>query len=222
MNTQNKIIIPEISVIICSYNHEKWIERCIKSLLIQKNIKKNQFEIILVNDASKDNTKKILRKYSKFKNLNIINNKKNIGLPGSLNKGIKKSIGRYIVRVDSDDYVNKYFLFLMKFFLDIYKNFQAVEVDYFKVDSKDKIITFSKYKKESIACGIMFRRESLFNLGLYNKKFKMREGHDLRKRFLERFKMGKLNLPLYNYRMHSLNRTKKKNIKNYNEMLKKI
>ena len=55
----------------------------------------------------------------------------------------------------------------------------------------------------------MFRRECLFELGLYNEKFKMREGHDLRKRFLENnFNLGHLELPLYKYRKHDTNRTK--------------
>ena len=61
--------MPEISVIVCIYNHGAWIERCIRSLILQKNIKQDKFEIIIVNDASKDYTKKILTKFKKIKNI---------------------------------------------------------------------------------------------------------------------------------------------------------
>jgi hypothetical protein len=68
----------------------------------------------------------------------------------------------------------------------------------------------------------MFRKECLFEVGLYNNKFKMREGHDLRKRFEEKFSIGHLNIPLYKYRFHEKNRTKnKKSLIKYEKMLKK-
>ena len=76
--------------------------------------------------------------------------------------------------------------------------------------------------EEEIACGLMFRKECLFEVGLYNNKFKMREGHDLRKRFEEKFSIGHLNIPLYKYRFHEKNRTKnKKSLIKYEKMLKK-
>lgn len=115
-NVEKKDNLPDISIIVCSYNHVAWIERCIRSLLNQNYIKKSNYEIILVNDNSKDETKKLLKNFTDIFNLKIITNKKNLGLPKSLNKAIKVSTGRYIVRVDSDDYVSRNFLFLMKLF----------------------------------------------------------------------------------------------------------
>jgi len=219
MSTKKKIL-PEVSIIICAYNHEKWIKKCLLSLIAQKYLKKKTFEIILVNDFSKDGTKNLLKSFKKIKNLRIINNSKNIGLPSSINKAIHLSRGKYLVRVDSDDYVNKYFLMLMKLFLDSYKKYQAVEVDYLKVDERNNIIS-NDQKKEKIACGIMFRRECLYEVGLYNTKFKMREGHELRRRFTNKFKIGKLTLPLYYYRMHAKNRTKSKKVIDYDKILKR-
>tara|TARA_Y100000741_G_scaffold344620_1_gene309379 strand:+ start:1076 stop:1732 length:657 start_codon:yes stop_codon:yes gene_type:complete len=216
-----KKILPSISVIVSLYNHEKWIERCLRSLINQKIIKKNSFEIIVVNDNSKDGSLKILSKFKKINNIRIINNKKNLGLPKSLNKALKVSYGKYIVRVDSDDYVNEYFLFLMKIFLDLNKKYQAVEVDYLKVNDKEKIISYNNASKNNIACGIMFRKECIFDIGLYNKNFKMREGHELRKRFMKIYKIARIELPLYKYRMHSKNRTKLSHkLKIYDKLLK--
>ena len=92
-----------VSVIVPVYNQEKYIGRCLRSLLAQ-DFPKNEYEIIVINDGSTDRTSYGLEL---FKNdIVLINNKKNKGLPYSLNQGIRKSKSKFIVRVDSDDYVN--------------------------------------------------------------------------------------------------------------------
>ena len=151
--------LADISVLICSFNHAAWIERCIRSLLNQNYLNSNDFEIILIDDFSKDETQQILKNFKDIPNLKIIRNKKNLGLPKSLNKGIKLARGRYLVRVDSDDYVSRSLLFLMKLFLDMNRNYQAVAVDYVKVDQFEKMISRENCQKKEIACGIMYRRE---------------------------------------------------------------
>ena len=105
-----------ISVIVCTYNHAKWIERCLRSLLNQDFINENDFEVILVDDCSEDSTSSILEKFSNEKNLKIIFNEQNMGLPSSINKAMQESVGRYIVRVDSMITFREHF-FHMKFFL---------------------------------------------------------------------------------------------------------
>jgi glycosyltransferase involved in cell wall biosynthesis len=210
----------EISVIICNYNHDKWIERSVRSLLNQEMIGTDEFEIIIVDDFSTDNSKLILQKFEKTKNIQTIYNKKNLGLPNSINKAIKASFGRYIVRVDSDDYVSRKFLFFLKYFLEQNREYQGVACDYLIVDQNEEIVKKIKSSKEEIACGIMFRRECLFDLGLYNSKFKMREGHELMKRFRKKFKLAYLEFPLYKYRKHNTNRTNnKKKLDYYNKIL---
>ena len=214
--------LPDITVVVCTFNHGAWIERCIRSLLNQKFIKKDDFEIILIDDKSTDSTKKILKNFSDLENLKIHSNKKNIGLPKSLNKAIKLSKGRYVTRVDSDDYVQRNFLFLSKLFLDMNREYQAVAVDYIKVDNFETVLSKENCLKNEIACGIMYRKECLINIGLYNEKFKMREGHEINQRFKKKFKIGRLELPLYKYRMHEKNRTKNlKRVNYFDKLLKK-
>ena len=214
--------LPDITVVVCTYNHGAWIERCIRSLLNQKFIKKDDFEIILIDDKSTDSTKKILQNFSDLENLIIHSNKKNIGLPKSLNKAIKLSKGRYVTRVDSDDYVQRNFLFLSKLFLDMNREYQAVAVDYIKVNNFETVLSKENCLKNEIACGIMYRKECLINIGLYNEKFKMREGHEINQRFKKKFKIGRLELPLYKYRMHEKNRTKNlKRVNYFDKLLKK-
>ena len=72
----NKKYLPDISIIVCAYNHSKWIERCLRSLNHQDNIKDWEYEIIIINDCSKDDTKKILRKFKNLSNLKVIKIKK--------------------------------------------------------------------------------------------------------------------------------------------------
>ena len=83
----------DVSVIICAYNHEKWIERSIRSVLNQTLVSGNSFEILVVNDASQDATKEIIEKFIDHPNIIIINNKRNLGLPASINIAIKQSSG---------------------------------------------------------------------------------------------------------------------------------
>jgi len=215
--------LSDISVIVCAYNHEKWIERCIRSLNNQSFINRQDFEVIIVNDGSTDNTYKILKNLKDLKFLKIINNKKNIGLAKSINKAIKLSSGRYIVRVDSDDYVSRNFLYILKFFLDKNREYQAVATDYYKVSENENIISKINCLKEEIACGVMFRKEALIGIGMYNEKFVMREGHELKKRFQKKYKIARLELPLYKYRQHNKNRTttKRKTLKLFDKKLKK-
>jgi glycosyltransferase involved in cell wall biosynthesis len=217
----NKIFFPDISVIVCTYNHEKWIERCIRSIINQTNIKRNKWELIIVDDFSKDSTKEILKPYKKIENINFIHNRKNLGLPKSLNIALKKAKGRYVVRVDSDDYIARNYLFVSSLFLEMNPEYQAVATDYVEVNNHEQKIKKVNCLKKQIACGVMFRKECLFDIGMYNEKFKMREGHELRTRFEKKFQIGRIEFPMYKYRKHENNRTKnKKEIKRYENYLK--
>jgi len=217
---KTKAISPDVSVIVCAFNHGKWIERCLRSLINQDFIKKEDYEVIIIDDCSKDYTQKVLKNF-KFNNFRFYKNKKNLGLPKSLNKAIKLFFGKYVVRVDSDDFVRRNFIYLTRLFLNLNREYQAVAVDYYKVNNNEEYISKNSAQKKEIACGVMFRKECLFDIGLYNPKFKMREGHEIKKRFQKKHSIGYLNLPLYKYRFHEKNRTKNtKILKKYDRKLK--
>ena len=94
----------KLSIIIPIYNSQKYLKNCFDSILNQINRSQKNIEIILINDASTDNSKKICKIYkNKFNFINFIDNKKNLGVSVSRNKGIKKSKGEYILFLDSDD-----------------------------------------------------------------------------------------------------------------------
>lgn len=92
--------MPQISIIITAYNAEKTIERCLNSIL---DTKYNDYEIILINDGSKDNTEEVIQLFATDKIKYFT--KPNSGVADSRNFGIEKASGDYITFVDSDDYV---------------------------------------------------------------------------------------------------------------------
>ena len=195
---------PKVSVIIPTFNQEKYLGRCLRSLMDQ-SMKRMDYEIIVVNDGSKDKTKFAANLFKE--EIKLINNKKNMGLPYSINKGILSAKGRYVVRVDSDDYVNKEFLNIPYNFLSSNEELDAISCDYLLVDDKEKVIKRENSNKKPIGCGIMFRLEQLLELGLYDNKFLVHEDKDLRYRFLKKFKIYRIPLPLYRYRKHEKNIT---------------
>lgn len=208
MNEEKRDYLPDISIIVACYNQGKWLERCVRSLSHQNGFNTDEVEILVIDDGSTDMTDEVLENLIILKNIRVFRNQANQGLPFSLNFAIRKARGRYVVRVDSDDYVQRNFLFVMKLFLDLNRHYQAVAVDYIKVDQFENVIGRSNCFEEQIACGILFRKECLFEAGLYNTEFQMREGHELRQRFEKKYKIARLEFPFYRYRFHDKNRTK--------------
>ena len=93
----------KFSVIVPVYNSEKYIEKCILSLLEQNY---SDFELILVNDCSSDNSLNICNKYAEqFDNILVLNQPVNKGVSAARNIGIESAKGQYVMFVDSDDFV---------------------------------------------------------------------------------------------------------------------
>lgn len=94
----------DLSIIIPVYNVEKYLKKCIDSVLNMNDI---DYEIILINDGSTDNSKMICEEYEQsYPYIHLIN-KKNSGLSDARNVGLTKAKGEYIAFLDSDDYVKK-------------------------------------------------------------------------------------------------------------------
>jgi len=92
---------PKVSVLMPAYNAEKYIGEAIESILNQTF---KDFEFIIINDGSTDNTAKIVRKYANHdKRIKFIDNKNNRGIVAVLNQGLDLCTGKYIARMDSDD-----------------------------------------------------------------------------------------------------------------------
>lgn len=91
----------KFSIIVPIFNGEQVIEKCIRSVI---NLNYDNWELILINDGSKDTTKHICEKYIKERKIVLIN-KKNGGVSETRNVGIQKATGEYVIFLDADDYL---------------------------------------------------------------------------------------------------------------------
>ena len=210
----------KVSIIVPVYNVEKYLEKCLDSLVNQsfKNI-----EIIIVNDGSTDNSEKIINKYcQKYHNIKYLK-KKNGGLSSARNYGLKFAKGEYILFVDSDDYIDNNMVELM--YNAIIKDDNDIVVCEFnydygnkKVRSNSNLDYTSDLKKKYLltppmACIRLYKR-NIFN----NIKFK--EGiyyEDLEinpKMVLYTKKISFINKALYNYVIHDNSIMRSKNFNN--------
>ena len=205
----------KLTKIIPCYNEDKYIEKFIISVNSQPFHDK---QIIVVDDGSEDRTDYALELF--IDEIVLIKHEKNLGLPAALNKGIKASKANYIVRVDGDDYVNEYFLFLLNQFLEQNKYMDAIACDYLMVDNNEEVIFRKNCEKNPIGCGIMFKSSHLFKIGLYDENFLRHEDKDLRRRFEKKFKIHRIKMPLYRYRRHEHNITNDEKVMDYH--LKKL
>ena len=210
----------KISIIIPVHNQEKYIGRCIRSLLNQ-SLDQSLFEIIIINDGSTDRTKFALDLF-KGDLIKLINLDRNYGLPYALNIGINNALGKYIIRVDSDDYVNSNYLLFLLNFLEYNRYMDAVACDYYLIDKNEKVISRKNPLKDPIGCGILFKKKQLIELGLYDSKMKLNEEKELMIRFLKKYNIHRLEMPLYRYRKHDKNMTNNKELlKKFDDKLKK-
>ena len=202
---------PKVSVVMPVYNEEKFLDKSIQSILNQTF---KDFEFIIVNDCSKDNSRKIIEKYKKIdKRIILINNKKNKNFPEVRNIGIRASKGKYIANMDGDDIshpkrIEKQFNYLEKnhyIFLvgssAIYINEEGVEINRFRKYDNYKLLAWRLPKSCSIIDpSTMFRNEGF----LYGSGFGGAVDYNF---YLDLLEKGKnlTNLPefLVKYRLHA-------------------
>lgn len=199
--------IPEVSIIVTNYNYGKFIDRCLRSCLNQTE----QVEVIVVDDCSTDETKEVIKPF--LKDITFIENEKNLGVAGSANVGIRAARGRFVFRVDADDYISKDMAYFMKTYLQNNRDAFCVSCDYTLVDEHEEKIERKYAEDEPVSCGIMYRKDLLLEHGAYNEDFRHREEEELRKRLGEYYKIHHLRIPFYRYRRHSHNKTLSKEYK---------
>ncbi len=211
--------LPMISVVIAVHNGEKYIGRCIRSILNQ-SLPRSAYEVIVVNDGSTDKTEFALRLFEN--DLKVFNHVEKRGLPASLNTGIKNALGQFVVRLDADDYVHEEYLNILSLHLRMNAKMDAVACDYILVDDHENVLETKNCLDEPIGCGIMFRIDQLVDVGLYDDQFLSREDEDLQIRFLKKYKIDRIQLPLYRYRRHESNMTNDlARMKQFKEVLNK-
>lgn len=215
---EKEIIInrPKVTVYITNYNYGRFIGQAIESVFKQKF---SDWELLVIDDGSTDNSMDVLKKYESNPKIEIIF-QENKGLPISNNIAIRASSGEYLMRLDADDYLDENALLVLSNILDTHSDFGLVYPDYYRIDEKGEIIDIERRNKvgEDItlydvpahgAC-TMIRKTCLEELDGYSEDITCQDGYDLWIRFIKRYKIYNVNLPLFYYRQHGKNLTKDK------------
>lgn len=144
---------PKVSIIIPVYNSEMFIEKCIDSVLEQSF---NEYEIILINDGSKDGSKQILDEYKeRYPEKIVVIHQENMGVSKTRNNAIKMAKGRYIMFIDNDDYIDKDYVEV--FVKEIEEqDFDVVLGGYRRPNENGKIIKELKLPQEEWAKFMIF------------------------------------------------------------------
>lgn len=205
---KEKLKTPEISVIMPTYNSEKYLSAAIDSILAQtfKN-----FELLIIDDMSTDNTRSIVKQY-KDTRIKLIDGPCR-GIAAALNVGINIARGKYIARMDSDDIsLNTRFYEQVKF-LRTHPDISLCSTPIIFFDGQSDIKTVGKkYSPAEVKAAllfatpifhptVMFRREDFKNNNLlYDEEWKAAEDYELWSRAAQKLQMSVLETPLLKYR----------------------
>jgi glycosyltransferase involved in cell wall biosynthesis len=202
-----------VSIYIVNHNYAKYLEQSINSVLNQdfKN-----YHLMIIDNGSTDNSQEILQKFQNQEEIDVIF-RKNKGLTVANNIALKMSQGRYIMRLDADDYLEPNALRLMFQKLEDNPELALVFPDYWNVDETGKIINRVRrhdFNEEVTLLDLpahgactMIRREILEDLGGYDENFSRQDGFDLWLKTVHKFKVSNINKPLFYYRRHNNNLT---------------
>jgi glycosyltransferase involved in cell wall biosynthesis len=179
------------------YNSQETIERAVDSA-INQTLDQNTYSILIINDGSTDDSLEIV---SRYKDIQVLETDHQ-GSIAALNIGIQEVETPYVIYLDSDDWFEPLILktmynrFLSKSSTDF------VYCDYFEVVNSTRIlVSTQKNIFNTLAAGIMFSKESLLSVGLYDESLIFSE-YDLLMKLLPSSEYHHISQPMYNYFRH--------------------
>lgn len=205
---------PRISVNICCYNSGKFIKETLESVLRQSF---EDFEIVIIDDGSQDNTKNIIESFGDSRIRYFY--QENQGLSFSRNKAVSLSRGEYIALLDHDDIWESEKLYLQAGILDNNTEVGVVFSDGYVIKNENKrLFRFFKnskpyrgrvenhlFKANWIVCSTLVVRKNLLESEKFSSAYKIIEEYDLLLRLSLITKFDYVNRPLVRYRIHSFN-----------------
>lgn len=204
---------PEVTVLLCAFNAEKFIRESIDSILDQTY---QNFELLVIDDASTDRTQEIIEKISDNR-IRVIKNKRNIGLTKSLNVGLKEAKGIFIARQDADDISEINRLKNQVEYLRENSDIGIVGGQYTLIDKNSKKIDTLVISKPSgldalriylaidnpfVHGAVTFRKAEIEQLGGYNEEFITNQDIELWSRALRKYKGFNLTCKVMRLRVH--------------------
>lgn len=226
-----------VSVVLPVYNGEKYIRESINSVINQTY---DNWELIIVDDCSTDNTLNIIKEYEhKDPRIRVIHNKTNKKLPASLNVGFSNTKGEFLTWTSDDNVYKQDALLVMKNYLTVHKNISFVYANYTKINEKGEFVKKIEvgepeelYKRNVCGACFLYTREIYQKVGDYDINSFLAEDYDYWLRINIYGEIAHIKDNLYCYRSHgnSLTKTKKEEIrvqtlkvllKNRNGLIKK-
>lgn len=213
---------PVISVVLPCFNGANMLPTAIESCINQSF---KDWELIIVNDCSKDNTLEVALHYASIDNrIRVIDNEVNLKLPASLNKGFSEAIGDYFTWTSDDNIMHPTMLEELYNYLENNQQIGLVASDYIVIDETDNVkrevrlpdnlsdlLPLNNY----LGCSFMYRKEVAKHVGDYRVDLFLVEDYEYWIRIAMQYPIARLNKILYSYREHpkSLTSTRKLEIK---------
>ena len=226
---------PKISIIMSVYNCEKYLQYSIDSIINQSF---KDFEFIIIDDGSTDNSLKIIEEYQvKDERILLIKNKNNIGLAASLNKGIKLGKSKYIARQDADDISNIDRLKIQYNFMEKNKKIDILGSNCSFIDLYNRhIFYYDKFSKNNSYKETLLSQQAIFPHGVafirsntikklngYNENFYYSQDGELWLRAIKNnYKILVLSNILYNYRLCPVSGKAKYGHRQYNKIKNEV
>jgi glycosyltransferase involved in cell wall biosynthesis len=210
-------LYPKITVVMPVYNGEKYLDTAIKSILNQRFM---NFEFVIVDDASTDNSVEIINSYQDQR-IKLIKNNVNLGIPTTRNKCLQESSGEYVAVLDCDDYAYPSRLAEQLEFMENNPDFGMVGSWVELIDENDDLtgeVWNEDEPSQKIPCRLLFhnyfahsavllRRSALdtvkINGEIYRKDYPNAQDYDLWVRISKKFKVWNIPKVLIKYRVHS-------------------
>jgi glycosyltransferase involved in cell wall biosynthesis len=204
---------PLVTVYIPSRNYGRFVGCAIDSVLRQSY---EDWELIVVDDGSTDNTADVIRPYSEHPQIST-HRTNGIGLPSVCNFALGKARGKYVIRLDGDDIFDENILLVLVNYLERNPDAALVFPDYYLIDEFGEV--FAHELRQRIydqnhmldmppngACTLI-RKHILDEVGGYREDLGAQDGFDLWSKIRDRYGAGNVSLPLFYYRRHGDNLT---------------
>ncbi len=204
---------PLVTVYVTNYNYERFIEQAVESVLAQSM---QDFELIIIDDGSTDGSRSVIERYENRSKIRIVL-QDNKGLNRTANIALRAARGKYIMRLDADDYLDLQALLVLSSVLEADPALGLVFPDYYYVDADGCILgqerrhdfssDVSLLDEPAHGACTLIRKAFLIGIGGYSEEYRCQDGYDLWLRFTEKHAVRNVNLPLFYYRRHGTNLT---------------
>ncbi|MFV0423087.1 glycosyltransferase family 2 protein [Oleidesulfovibrio sp.] len=199
---------PLVTVYITNYNYGAYLRQAVDSVFTQTF---TDYELIIIDDGSTDGSREIVLEYEGREGVTVLL-QQNSGLNRTSNTALSMARGRYIMRLDADDYLAPQALAVMVEVLERNPSVGLVFPDYYYVNESGAIL--GREIRNDFNGGVslpdmpahgactLIRRSHLLSVGGYSEEFRCQDGYDLWLRFIEKHEVRNVNEPLFYYRQH--------------------